>query len=209
MAVDIDGTLADYYRHFHLFAEAWIGIGWSGPVYRGAEPYWVWFTKAFDVDRATFRAVKLAYRQGGMKRTQPPLRGAAEFMRMLSKLDAEIWLTTTRPHDRFDRVDPDTREWLRRHYIPFDGLLYDSDKYAVLAERVDQSRVVAILDDLPEQIERAAEVFGKGVPILIGNPWNEAAEVRIHLAESQWKVPLELSYGVVEERINKWRSENA
>jgi hypothetical protein len=59
---------------------------------------------------------------------QRPIIGGQTFVDTLRAEGAEVWLTTTRPHDRFDRVDPDTREWCRRNGINFDGLLYDGDK---------------------------------------------------------------------------------
>jgi hypothetical protein len=86
---------------------------------------------------------------------------------------AEVWLTTTRPHDRFDRIDPDTREWLRRHNIEFDGLLYSEAKIEELAERVSPERVVAVLDDQRSVLEQA-EDLNLGTPILRRTTYNAA-----------------------------------
>jgi hypothetical protein len=148
VAIDIDGTLSDYHYHLVQFANDWLG---KRPMvqddYDGGQDYWRWFCESFGVDRTTFRQIKLAYRQGGLKRTQPLWFYADEIVPKLQECGAEVWLTTTRPHDRFDRIDPDTREFLRRNNIPYDGLLYSGAKMRELAERVDPPRVVAVIDD--------------------------------------------------------------
>lgn len=181
VAFDIDGTLSNYHGHLMTFAQNWLGIGIPhlqipSLEYKGGEPYGEWFMRTFGVDRATFRAVKLAYRQGGMKRTQPVVPGAKQLVREARDEGAEVWLTTTRPHDRFDRVDPDTREWLRRNLFNFDGLLYSDTKMEDLAERVDPSRVVAVLDDQVDILTRAQELFPDASIIMAAGTHNTEAK---------------------------------
>lgn len=170
VAIDIDGTLADYHEHFINFAVNWLGNGKSKPkgsrAFDGSEAHRDWFVWAMGVDVTTFRAIKLAFRQGGMKRTMPIFRESAETIQAVKDMGAEVWLTTTRPWERFDRVDPDTRHWLAAHGIEFDGLIYDDAKMAALAERVDPLRVVAVVDDLPEELEEAHQLFDNAVTIL-------------------------------------------
>lgn len=172
VAIDIDGTLADYHSHFELFAQAWLAAKEpSGGLYDGTEPFREWFCREYKVDLTTFRTIKLAYRQGGMKRTQPMIYAADRLIARLAER-AEIWLTTTRPHDRYDRVDPDTRAWLERNRITaFSGLLFNDDKMLELSDRVDRSRVVAVLDD-DHEILQDARSLGLGVPILNRNQYN-------------------------------------
>lgn len=163
VAIDIDGTLADYHGHFLRFACDWTNkLPWPtgewARGYRGNEPFRDWFCRAFDVDVTTFRQIKLAYRQGGLKRTMPVYDGAHELVNGLREQGLEVWLTTTRPWDRYDRVDPDTRDWLRRHQIAFHGLLYHDNKLHELSERVEPERIVAVLDDEAEVLEGAAEL---------------------------------------------------
>lgn len=158
VALDIDGVLADYRGHFAAFAELWLGRE-QGPTRR---PPWVgqyrdWFCEAFDVDVTTFRKIKLAYRQGGQKRFMPATDGAAELYRLVRSLNVDVWFTTTRPHDRYDAVDPDTREWLRRNGFDFDGLLFNDDKYRELVERVSAGRVAAVIDDEVENLQMALD----------------------------------------------------
>jgi hypothetical protein len=158
VAIDIDGTLGDYHGHFEEFAEQWLGRERFGSAYDGDLSHGEWFERAFGVDRTTFRAIKLAFRQGGFKRFMPVFPHARPLVNSLRDL-AEVWLTTARPWDRFDRVDPDTREWLRRGGFEYHGLLYSDDKMAALAERVDPERVVFVLDDLRDVLERATSFF--------------------------------------------------
>ncbi len=177
VAIDIDGTLGDYHGHFLEYARSTYlpGSEGRGAVYDGSEGFGQWFCHRFRTDLTTFRQIKLAYRQGGLKRNMPVEDGAAAVVAALRER-AEIWLTTTRPYLRLDNVDPDTRFWLERNGIVFDGMLYDEDKYKVLAERVDRERIVAVLDDLPEQYDAASHEFGSHVPILRRNKYNRAVQ---------------------------------
>jgi hypothetical protein len=170
VAIDIDGTLADYHNHFINFAVAWLGGESRRPkgnsAYDGSESHREWFTRTMGVDVSTFRSIKLAFRQGGMKRTMPIYRESAETINAIRDLGAEVWLTTTRPWERFDRVDPDTRHWLSEHGIEFDGLIYDDNKMYALAERVDPARVAAVVDDLEEVLQEAHQLFDNAVTIM-------------------------------------------
>lgn len=179
VAIDIDGTLGNYHPHFLKFAEMWLGRSkdWDR-VYYGQEPFRDWFCQSYNCDITMFRQIKLAYRQGGMKRNMPVFPTAHHFINSLNVLDVELWLTTTRPHERYDRVDPDTVEWLRRQAWQFDGLLYSADKISELASRVDPARVVAVLDDQLDILQDVENVFGSPGGEEIGikrvTTWNSA-----------------------------------
>jgi hypothetical protein len=174
VAVDIDGTIGDYHTHFLTFAEQWLGSERNIWDYHGAENFGDWFCDSYGVDRTTYRNIKLAYRQGGLKRSMPVYLGMPEFVRLLRDWGIEIWLTTTRPYLRLDTVDPDTRFWLAYHKVPYDGLLYDEQKYKRLADIVDRERVIAVVDDLAEMYDAAEKLFGQETPILHTTYWNSA-----------------------------------
>jgi len=161
VALDIDGTMGDYHSHFYEFACHWLGKSPPTPFY----------IDNLGLDLHTYRACKLAYRQGGMKRTMPMYYFADTLTAGLRKLGAEIWVTTTRPYNRLDNIDPDTQEWLRRHDIQYDYVIYDPDKYENLATQVDPGRVVAVLEDLPEQCDVARKLFGDGAVVQRYNGW--------------------------------------
>lgn len=166
VALDIDGTLGVYHGHFLNFAEAYLGREMpptleytGGPLHR-----------FMGVSKDTYRKVKLAYRQGGMKRSMPAYPGAAELSRGLRQQGAEVWICTTRPYLRLDNIDPDTRHWLSRVGVQFDGVIFGENKYRDLARLVDRRRVVGVLDDLPEMYRQAAAL---GLhPIVRDQPYN-------------------------------------
>lgn len=167
VAIDIDGTLGDYHAHFIRFSEDWLGQplpNYDFEVNCGLTTY-------------TWRQIKLAYRQGGMKRTMPPLGRPGLMSLAIARTGAEIWVTTTRPYNRLDNIDPDTQEWLRRNGVAYDYVIYDPDKYEELAQLVGADRVVAVLEDLPNQAERASRLFGAGAVVLRHNGYSNARHV--------------------------------
>jgi phosphoglycolate phosphatase-like HAD superfamily hydrolase len=200
VAIDIDGTLGDYHTHFLKFAENYLASYHRDNYgYRGYGHFRDWFCTRFDVDVTTFRQIKLAYRQGAQKRSMPVYDGAAALVRTLRQDGTEVWLTTTRPYLRLDNVDPDTRFWLERKHIDFDGMLYDEDKYKVLAERVGLGRVVAVVDDLLEQCSAAAAVFGDDVPIHRLNEFNVQEGWRDTQADTLREI-----YDIIKPRVKDW-----
>lgn len=169
VAVDIDGTLGDWHNHFIRFSEGYFGRSLpSIRGYDGDQEFW----KFLQLSLRDYRAAKLAFRQSGLKRTMPVFSGAREFMRNLQSMPVEVWICTTRPYLRLDNIDPDTREWLRRNQMHFDHMIYGDEKYEQLSELVDVSRVVGVLEDLPEQY-RIAEKLGFG-PLLMLRLHNSA-----------------------------------
>lgn len=206
VAIDIDGTLGDYHGHLIRFASAYFGVPPMEEVgpFQGARPMRDWFMDAFDCDYRTWADIKLAYRQGAQKRSMPAYPFAWQLVHMI-KGHAEVWLTTTRPYQRLDGVDPDTRAWLSRHQIPYDGLLYDEDKYERLADRIDTERIVAVLDDLIEQLMSAAKLFHYGVDatILRKNIYNTA----MHWPNEA--VDLADACGMIVSRCREWEATHA
>lgn len=201
VAIDIDGTLGMYHKHFLDFARAYLNSEWSGAKYDGGSSFKSWFCNAFAATEDQWHDIKLAYRQGGMKRTMPPYPYARELMQGLKKLDVELWVTTTRPYIRYDSVDPDTRHWLLRHEMPFDYLIYDGQKYEKLSQLVGPHRVAAVLDDLPEEIEHACREFDRFVPIHRQNNFN--GSYRHNNAVSNLDMALER----IKTQVQDWRNE--
>ena len=166
VALDIDGTLGNYHLHFTRFAEGWTGRRMPDPANNtGGVPLYKWLGMA----KPTYRQCKLAYRQGGMKRSMPVYPYAAEVVKQLRK-QAEVWICTTRPYLRLDNIDPDTRHWLRRNGIQYDGVLFGTHKYRDLRSIVGVENIVAVVDDEPEQYDTATSI---GIwPLLRTQPYN-------------------------------------
>lgn len=152
VALDIDGTLADYYGHFHWFAEMYLqrklNLEWSRQ-HRGE------FSEALGLEKSVYRQIKLAYRQGGMKRSIEPINGAGNEVRTLRKAGIGVWICTTRPWNRLDNIDPDTSFWIEHNLGRVDGVIYGEDKYLDLMDIVGKERILGVIDDLPENIDKA------------------------------------------------------
>jgi hypothetical protein len=175
VAFDIDGTMGDYHSHLLYFAAEYLGtMGIEDWRYAGHETFNSWFCRVFECDYRTWQDIKLAYRQGAQKRSMSPFKDMVRVAQTSERLGCEVWVTTTRPYQRLDGIDPDTREWLRRNRVPYEGLIYSEDKYDDLAERIEPDRVIAIFDDLVEMYDRAEELFGPSVPFLFRSVWNRA-----------------------------------
>jgi len=157
VALDIDGTMGDYHKHFLWFAEKWLGIPMpSATEINPGLP----LSKFMGVPHHVYRECKLAYRQGGLKRFMPAYPYAAELTHAIRAEAVEVWICTTRPYLRLDNIDPDTREWLRRNRIEYDAVIFEGlqfgddeyiTKYQDLVRQVGVDRIVAAADDLPEQ----------------------------------------------------------
>jgi len=209
VAIDIDGTLGDYHSHFLDFAEGYLGDPVSFD-YNGSGGFKQWFCKTHSITIDVWNDIKLAYRQGGLKRTMPVYPWARQLCENIKGWDVELWLTTTRPAFRFDNIDPDTREWLRRNDIPYDFLIYDGEKYAKLLALVGEGRVVAVLDDLQEEIRTAVQLFGADVPILRYNSYNQKSSYRHYVRKLQDANELIKERVALDEDTGHWtRSEAA
>lgn len=194
---DIDGTLAQYHEPFTTFCDDYFATrlhhGWDG---KGN------FEDYLGLTRPQYRDAKLAYRQGGNKRWAPLYPGMrAMVMAAKEDLGADIWIATTRPWNRLDNVDPDTQEWIRRFSLPVDGLLYGDDKYRQLIKAVDPERIVAVVEDLGEQVEEANRLR---LPVIqIERTHNQAASAR--------RMPrgnIDTVSGWVQHRIDQWKGRN-
>lgn len=207
VAVDIDGTLGNYHMHFFNFAKAYFGSKVS-PIqsvgYTGNTRYYNWFCKTFEVSHFEFRECKLAYRQGGLKRSMPVYLNASDFTKLLRSIGFEIWITTTRPYMRLDNIDPDTRFWLDHNKIDYDYMIYDDKKYRILAKQVDPKRVLAVVDDLAEEVEEANRFFPE-TGILRQTLYNKSNWKRFPEDNNLMKI----ADIIIDSRLPQWRKEHA
>lgn len=209
VAVDIDGTMGHYHTHFLAFASGYL----NKPLYThyvANQPFKEWFCTTYSCTPDDWHDIKLAYRQGGMKRTMPCYTGSAALCKAIRDAGAELWVTTTRPYIRHDNIDPDTREWLKRHGIKYDYLIYDGHKYHKLARMVGKERVVAVLDDLAEEIVEAHNQFGGQVPILRVNEFNTAYKAQVGMMSPAVPIAtnLEMAFRQIHDRIQNWKVAN-
>lgn len=198
VALDIDGTSGDYHGHFTRFIEAWLGRPMPDPTqYTGGVP----FHKHLGVSRSTYNDAKLAYRQGGLKRSMPAFEGIGEFTRYVRNHGVQLWICTTRPYLRLDNIDPDTRHWLRRNGLQHDAVLYGQHKYRDLVRAVGRGRVVVAFDDLPAMIRQAESL---GLPAwLRAQPYNEGSGI------SKVVGNVDDMYLAFDEELTIWRKNHA
>lgn len=170
VAIDLDGTLGEYHDHFLWFARLYtqddaLFMDWR-PEHEGE------FSEALGLPKALYRDIKLAYRQGGMKRCLPAFPGARRAVQNIRECGVQVWITTTRPYMRLDNIDPDTQFWLKRNVGRVDGVVYGEDKYMDLADIVGQDRILGAIDDLPENINHARQL-GINAALRVGehNAW--------------------------------------
>lgn len=163
IALDIDGTSGDYYEHFRWFAELYkqesVSINWDFSDH--AE-----FNEALNMSKEEYRQIKLAYRQGGMKRSLPAFEGIRRFVETIRSNGVQVWVATTRPWQRLDNIDPDTQFWIHRNLGRVDGVIYGEDKFLDLQD-IAKSRgqqILGAFDDLPENVVAAQSL---GIPAVL------------------------------------------
>lgn len=199
VALDIDGTTGAYHEHLYWFAKNYLGrpleLDWD-PAFQGS------FSRAMHIGKPKYREVKLAFRQGGLKRFMPVFAGARDLTCAVRRAGAELWICTTRPYMRLDNIDPDTRHWVdKRAKMQYDGILYGEKKYRDLAKIVGAENVVAVVDDLPEQVESAAE---SGItPILRRGDHNKWFRTMHNTAQD-----LPEAHAIVMELLAQWKREH-
>lgn len=200
IGLDVDGTIADYYEHFRWFCELYL----QRPV---PKPDWALvdeFNEVLGIDKGTYRDVKLAYRQGGMKRSIPPLDSMVRAMvQELRQLGVQVWICTTRPWQRLDNIDPDTRFWLDRNVGRVDGLIYGEEKYEDLIDHAGMHRILGVIDDLPENIVYAQRL---GLRAAIRAGAHNAQWRELHTTEHGVNIPVAYSSVDIYNIVKQWKA---
>ncbi len=144
--VDLDGVCADFYAGLRPIAAEWLGVDVSTLPERVS-----WGLPEWGVNTAPggYEALhKFAVTQRELFRRLPPMRGAPQALRMLSKEDVRIRIITHRFFIKyFHQVAArQTIEWLDNHDIPYWDLCFMQEKSAVGAD--------LYIEDSPTNIER-------------------------------------------------------
>lgn len=210
VALDVDGTLFDYHRHFLRFAADYFAHDPDDPGYLNYDAR-ISMAKHLRVSKQSYRACKLAYRRGQMKRSVPllprPLPQAGELTKQLRRWGVDVWLCTTRPYLSHDEVDDATRHSLRRNGVQYQGLIWGEHKYRELVRTIGGGRVAAVLDDLPEMC-RQAEVLGLPVAFAF-RPHNKMQYAALREPEGWPWLAVETHDETLEwlrEQLDKWKA---
>lgn len=169
VGIDIDGTLGDYHNHFVWFINHiyWPSNGTGYFPHWGATAIPGEFSDALHLPKNMYRDAKLAYRLGGLKRCLPLFdvdvekqgpSAISQEIQYLRSQGIQVWICTQRPWLALTTVDNDTQYWIEKNVGEIDGLIYGQDKYADLIDIVGKDRILGVIDDLPECIERAQEL---------------------------------------------------
>jgi hypothetical protein len=162
IALDLDGTLVDYHMHFTTFADQYFGVSEQRIYDRGVYDARMPFNVYLGVGKEKYRQCKMAYRRGELKRSTPllgdPYPHAPTMVRTMRRWGCDVWLCTTRPYLAYDAIDSATRHNLKRHGIGYQGIIWGERKYHDLVRTVGKSRIVGVLDDLPQMCVQAEKL---------------------------------------------------
>lgn len=197
VALDLDGTLGDYHRHFEAFARMWSGrdIRWD-PSIQGS------FAAQLGMSKATYRQCKLAYRMGGMKRSMPVFDEARELTKAIRSRGVRVIACTTRPYLHMSTIDLDTQHWMRRHGLQVDYILYGEHKYRDLVKSVGRERIVCAMDDDASQL-----AIAKSLGITTIMRLNEANRAYGPFVNDLWASDLEDARLTIVELIDMHKKE--
>jgi len=161
--VDLDGVCADFYAGLRPIAAEWLGVEVSTLPKRVS-----WGLPEWGVDTAPggYEALhKFAVTQRELFRRLPPMPGAPQALRKLSKEDIRIRIITHRFFIKYfhQAAARQTIEWLDHHDIPYWDLCFMQEKSAVGAD--------LYIEDSPANIARLRDEGQK--TIVFTNSTNE------------------------------------
>lgn len=165
--VDIDGVMADYAGDFVRWASC-------GEIeLDSALQTTPRLNEILCVDEEQYNVLKHRWRSEHRKKHLTVYPGVQEAMK-------ELWqryyvvIITSRPVEEYAAIKNDTEFWLNFHAnIPYDELLFTSNKFFEAEERFNLGRIAAVFDDIPEFLSPFARA---GVPcFLIHHKYNENA----------------------------------
>lgn len=201
IGLDVDGSLGDYHGHFLRFAEGWLGRKMPDPatINPGLPLH-----RFMGVSKTTYRKIKLAYREGGLKRSLPAYDGARDIAYRLRKWKCDVWICTSRPYLAHGPIVGDTQHWLRRNKIQHDNIIWGEHKYRTL-RKLAGDRVVGVLEDLPSMAKQAHDY---GIPVVMMNQPYNAMEVHelppVRRVGNLWQAMFQF-----DELLTEWKHKNA
>jgi phosphoglycolate phosphatase-like HAD superfamily hydrolase len=103
------------------------------------------------------------YRRGRFA-SLAPVNGAAASLRQLSKQGYYIVVITARPQWQYPRLYADTLQWLERHQIPHDLLLFNKDKAEAVFQHIRPAWPLFFVED---HARNALALSAIGVDVLL------------------------------------------
>ncbi len=124
-----------------------------------------------------------------------PVPGAREALVRIAADDFKIVIITARPQWQYKRIYADTLEWLQRHGIPHDLILFNKDKVEAVFEHVAPAWPAAFVED---HEKNARALSRSGIPVLLfDQPHNrDLGEMELVRRVFEWgEVPVILKGG--------------
>lgn len=109
-------------------------------------------------------AYKHEFYTDGRFRELPPIENAAKALNHLKQLDYTIVLVTARPQWQYKRLYADTLEWLEKHEMPHDHILFGKDKVELVHTHLKPAWPMAFVDDHELNTRSIAKA---GIPVLL------------------------------------------
>lgn len=109
-------------------------------------------------------AYKDEWYKSGRFRELPPIEGAGEALREIASWGWKIVVITARPQWQYKRLYADTLEWLQKHDMPHDLILFNKDKVEAIYEHIAPVWPVAFVED---HERNARHLSAAGVPVLL------------------------------------------
>jgi len=187
--VDLDGVCADFYAGLRPIAAEWLGVEVSTLPKRVS-----WGLPEWGVDTAPggYEALhKFAVTQRELFRRLPPMPGAPQALRKLSKEDIRIRIITHRFFIKHfhQAAARQTIEWLDHHDIPYWDLCFMQEKSAVGADLYieDSPANIARLRDEGQKTIVFTNSTNEGLAGPRADTWEEVVELVLE-EKAGWEV---------------------
>ena len=187
--VDLDGVCADFYAGLRPIAAEWLGVEVSTLPERVS-----WGLPEWGVDTAPggYEALhKFAVTQRELFRRLPPMPGAPQALRKLSKGDIRIRIITHRFFIKYfhQAAARQTIEWLDHHDIPYWDLCFMQEKSAVGADLYieDSPANIARLRDEGQKTIVFTNSTNEGLAGPRADTWEEVVELVLE-EKAGWEV---------------------
>lgn len=108
-------------------------------------------------------SLKEEYYKGGGFLKLPAVVGAREALGAMREAGYKIAVITARPSWQYKRIYADTIDWLARHDIPYDLLLFGKDKAEEVYEHIYPARPLFFVED---RAKHCIEIANIGVKVL-------------------------------------------
>jgi predicted urease superfamily metal-dependent hydrolase len=112
---------------------------------------------------AMLESLKEDFYRGGGFIDIPAIEGAAEAIKKIRAAGYTFIIITARPKWQYKRVHGDTIEWLKKHGIEYDDIIFNKDKAEAIYERILPARPLFFIED---RAKHCLELANIGVKVL-------------------------------------------